>query len=215
MQVIPAINAATFEELTRQLAFIKQHIPEHHGMIHLDVTDGSYSAYPLWNNPEDLRNPESEIQDRQFEVHLMVQHPERVIDQWLLPCVGRILIHPDASERLEEIIERCNNQHIEIGFSFAPGVSADDYVSYLGHVAMVQVLAVKPGAPGQSFEEDSLHTVRVLRGLFPSGILEVDGGVTPEIAAQVKEVGADAVVSASYIMKSSDPRKAYQELSSV
>ncbi|MDE1970499.1 MAG: hypothetical protein KGI50_02895 [Patescibacteria group bacterium] len=209
MQVIPAINAATFEGVQEQLAFVKQNIPEHKGFVHLDVTDGFYSTYPLWNNPYDL----SRVSDRSiFEVHLMIRNPEKTIDSWLQPCVGRIIVQSDAVSDPNELLNKCTAKHIQFGISFAPHASIENFIFPRTPMDLVQVLAVHPGAAGQKFGEEALQKIHALRKMFPSGILEVDGGMTPETAKRIQEAGADTIVSASYIMKSSNPREAYQEL---
>ncbi len=217
MQVIPAINAKNFDELKEQLLFIEGSLPEYGGLIHLDVTDGEYSTYSLWNNPSELKNLESRIQnlEHRFEVHLMIKNPELVIDQWLQPCVGRVVFHPEASENPEEVIRKCREGGVEVMISLAPHVSVESVDHLVSLTKGVQILTVIPGAPGQGFGEGSIEKIYTLRKLFPNVILEVDGGINTETAKRVKEVGANIVVSASYIMKSSDPGGAYRELMNV
>ncbi|MEK7498657.1 MAG: hypothetical protein AAB611_02230, partial [Patescibacteria group bacterium] len=73
MQVIPAINAKNIDEVREQLAFFRSALPDHNGLYHLDVTDGEFSTYQLWNTPEELQEfGEEPI----FEVHLMIKNPE-------------------------------------------------------------------------------------------------------------------------------------------
>jgi ribulose-phosphate 3-epimerase len=74
------------------------------------------------------------------------------------------------------------------------------------------VLAVQLGAAGQQFLSFTEEKVRFLREEMPDATIEVDGGMTPETARRVKKVGADTIVSASYIFNAVDPKKAYEEL---
>ena len=77
------------------------------------------------------------------------------------------------------------------------------------------MLAVQPGPVGQEFLPFVCEKIKFLREEFPDAIIEVDGGMNPETAGQVKEAGADTIVSASYIFNAVDPKKAYEELCTI
>jgi len=209
MQVIPSINAKNRDEVRGQLAFFREALPQHKGLYHLDVTDGEFSTYRLWNTPEELAEfGEVPI----FEIHLMIKNPELYIDKWLQPCVGRILFHVSATSAANEVIKRCKERGVEVGISLEPNSDIEVVFPYVSELNIVQVLTVIPGAPGQKFGEDSLEKIRMLRERFPGIILEVDGGINGETVQLVKEAGANVVVSASYITGSPDPRLAYKTL---
>ena len=75
-----------------------------------------------------------------------------------------------------------------------------------------QFLAVKPGLSGQALDGNTMERIRTMRAKFPDMIIEVDGGVVPETAKQMREAGATQVVSGSYIFNNPDPMKAFSEL---
>ncbi len=212
MQVIPAINAKNIDEVREQLAFFRSALPDHNGLYHLDVTDGEFSTYQLWNTPEELQEfGEEPI----FEVHLMIKNPELYIDKWLHPCVGRILFHVSATHSIEEIIKKCKEKGIEVGISLEPSSYTESVIPYILELDLVQILTVVPGAPGQKFGDGSLEKIRTLHAQFPNVILEVDGGINAETALLVKDAGASIVVSASYIIKSNIPVEAYKRLTNI
>jgi len=78
-----------------------------------------------------------------------------------------------------------------------------------------QVLAVDPGPAGQKFSPTVLEKIRFLRNFSPNAKIEVDGGITPEVAREVGAAGANVVVSATYIFGSKNPEKAYKKLKKV
>jgi len=209
MQVIPAINAKNINEVREQLAFFRSTLPHHKGLYHLDVTDGKFSTYQLWNAPEEL----GEFGDMPIcEIHLMIKNPESYIEKWLQPCVGRVLFHVSATDKADEIIKKCTEKGVEVGVSLEPASGVEAVAPYVAGLNLVQILTVVPGAPGQKFGGDSLEKIRILHEQFPDVILEVDGGINNETAKLVKEAGASIVVSASYITKSEDPWLAYKNL---
>ncbi|MBI5421372.1 MAG: hypothetical protein HZA35_03660 [Parcubacteria group bacterium] len=211
MQVIPGINAKNIGEVREQLAFFKSALPKHKGLYHLDVTDGKFSTYPLWNTPGELKEfGETPL----FEIHLMIKNPESYIKEWLQPCVERILFHVSATDNAEEVIKQCKEREVEVGISLEPSCSTETVVPYIEELNLIQVLTVIPGAPGQKFGEESLGKIRTLRNQFPSVIIEVDGGINGKTAKLVKEAGANILISASYITSNEDPMKAYEELTS-
>ncbi len=79
----------------------------------------------------------------------------------------------------------------------------------------MQFLAVTPGFSGQKFQENVLEKIRTLRARDPRVIIEVDGGITLDVARRVKEAGANVLVSSSYIWNSSNPKEAFRALQEV
>jgi ribulose-phosphate 3-epimerase len=78
-----------------------------------------------------------------------------------------------------------------------------------------QILSVHPGTAGQAFLPLAVPKVRFLREELPGATIEVDGGVTPEIAKKLKDAGADLVTSSHYILAAHDPVAAYAELANI
>jgi ribulose-phosphate 3-epimerase len=99
--------------------------------------------------------------------------------------------------------------------SSKPESMEEDIAPYLKHFHLFQVLAVQPGPAGQVFLPFVCEKIRFLREESPDAIIEIDGGMNPETARLVKDVGADTIVSSSYIFNAVDPKKAYEELCAI
>lgn len=213
MKVIPVINCPDVECVRGKLEVLKTFLPEGE-LVHLDVVDGSFAPHKTWADPLEWVRLKAPFN---MEVHLMVDHPEQYIDDWLAAGARRLIIHVESLNResMHEILTATARYHVEVVLSSKPESETEDIVPYLKHFHFFQVLAVQPGPSGQEFLPFIADKVQFLREELPDATIEVDGGMNLETAARVKEVGADIIVSSSYIFNSADPKKAYEELSAV
>ncbi len=228
MQIIPAINCENFDCIKEKIGKISEIGAD---WAHIDVADGIFTSHKTWNNPVDLEkleigNWKLEID---VEVHLMVENPQDMIDDWIKAGVKRIIVHFEAirkfvnenfenneSDILNFIFKKCSAKNIEFGLSINPDTPVETLMSYLDKVDIIQILAVDPGLSGQKFQAPVLDKIKFLKGLkenYLDIIVEVDGGIDLETAKICKSAGADILVSASYIWNSSDPKRKFLELS--
>jgi len=184
-------------------------------LVHLDVTDGSFATHKTWADPLEWPKLKAPFA---LEVHLMVDHPEEYADNWLTAGARRLIVHAESlnAQSMHEILSAAlRHNNIQVMLSSNPSSDIEDVRHYLRHFHSYQVLAVNPGPPGQTYLPFSDDKIRALREEFPDATIEVDGGMAPLSVYRVKELGADTVVSSSYIFDSPDPKKAYEELSKI
>lgn len=211
MTVIPAINETDFDEIKNKIKAAQEFGSE---WVHLDVADGKFTKNVLWNNPKDLENLRAtgyELRTN-FEVHLMVQNPDEVLDDWLDVKVKRVIVHLESVKDLDVMKMRCIAFGTELFLAIKPETPVERLFSYEGAADGFLVLAVNPGLAGQKFQENQLEKIKALRQKFPGAKIEADGGVNLGNASKIKEAGADILVSASHIWSSEDPQKAYFDL---
>jgi len=244
VEIIPSINVKTFAEVLDRIAEVAPYVK----WCHLDVTDGVFSKHETWRDPSDLpklvdflsnlvgSDPTKQGQTLlNIEVHLMVAEPEKVIEQWLIPPVKRVIVHIEAMTDPEVIIQKCHDAGVEIGFAVNPETSWEKLQPWFGPVRslmpkaptdatrrltsngvnkvdMVQVLAVNPGPSGQKMSEDTYVKIRHIREACAQCIIEVDGGVNMETAKKAVEAGANLLVAGAYVFNSSDIPKAIEAL---
>ena len=205
VEIIPSINVLTFQEVRERIKKVEPYVL----WCHLDVTDGIFSKHLTWSNPADLFLLDTKIN---VEVHLMVQEPEKIIDQWLIKPIKRLILHLEAITDIHFLLNKCHNAHIELCLAIRPDSSAELLLPWIGKVGMLQLLAVNPGPSGQEMSSAIVDKITYLRGLCATCILEVDGGINKDTAKQAREAGADALVSAAYIFSSPDIQTAINEL---
>jgi ribulose-phosphate 3-epimerase len=213
MEVIPVINCPDGECARRKIAILKTFLPEG-SFVHLDVTDGVFSAHRTWHDPIGWKNLDAPYK---LEAHLMTEGPEEMLDAWIAAGMKRCVIHAEAVRPAlcHGLIERCEHAGIKVMISTNPDTPVNDLNPYFKLFSAFQVLAVQPGAEGQKFLTQVLDKIAFIRGNVGDAIIEVDGGMNPETAGLVKAAGADIIVSSSYIFNSEDPPKAYEALKNI
>ena len=205
VEIIPSINAPTFEEVQKKIALVEQYVL----WCHLDVTDGMFSQHPTWRDPADLPRLQTPVK---VEVHLMVEEPEKMIDRWFVEPVRRVIVHLEATKDPELVIQKCRDAGIEVGFAVRPGTSWEKLKPWFGKIDAAVFLRVPPGASGQQMPSEMLEEIRHLRAACPECIIEVDGGVNVETAPRARGAGADLLVAGAAIFNNLDIAKAIDDL---
>lgn len=221
MEVIPAINCNDFECVTEQVATAERSVLAG-GWVHIDVTDGKFTFNKTWSSPEEFKKIREDHPRLHFEIHLMVEEPDRVIEPWLEAGAERVIVHLEAllhfrnlsdhTKTIAVILEKCREYNAKPMLAISIETPVEELIPYADQFYFFQILAVQPGLPGQAFFPVAAEKVRALRAVLPNVTIEVDGGMNLETAKLVGDAGADIVVSASYIMGSDDPRLAYELL---
>ncbi|KKW46439.1 MAG: Ribulose-phosphate 3-epimerase [Parcubacteria group bacterium GW2011_GWB1_56_8] len=229
--VIPAINCPDRDlecvrEKVRVAESLFSDLPRgvirEEGWVHLDVTDARFTFNKTWGNARDWRELDTALN---LEVHLMVEEPEKIIEDWLRAGARRVIVHFESfhggalrhhktapQDIFRVLLEACAAHRAELMLALNPETPPENALTYCGAVKAIQVLAVHPGLAEQKFMPFVLEKIKFLRRQFPDATIEVDGGVDAEIGKRAVKAGANVLVSASYIFESEEPTRAYQEL---
>ncbi|MBU1178925.1 ribulose-phosphate 3-epimerase [Patescibacteria group bacterium] len=212
MQVIPTINADSFEEIQERIKLIESYTDPAKGGINwvqIDAADGTFTKNTIWHNAGDLLSIETPLN---IEVHLMIDKIEDRVEDWFLAPVKRIIFHLEAAKDPHFVVKKCKEAGKEVGVAIGPDTPWTRLVPFYGRVDLFQILAVYPGLAGQKFIEESLEKISDLRKNCPDAIIEVDGGINKETAKKCKEAGADIVSAASYIFNSKNIEQSINNL---
>jgi len=207
VQIIPAIIAQDFEELQKKIKKVESYVE----WVQLDVMDGEFVDNSTWNNPADLERLETNIKT---EVHLMVQNPENVIDDWIKSGVQRIIFHYESTDKHQEIIERIKQAGLQVGLAINPKTSIEVIDVFVNQLDLVLIMTIQPGFGGQKFLEETLWKIKDLREKYKDVKIGVDGGINLETASKVIEVGANILFIGSAIFKSKNIEEVIKELKS-
>lgn len=205
VEIIPAINAETWEEIVQKIRLVEPFTK----WVHLDVADGTFTPNTLWHNPLDLVGFETPVN---LEIHLMEDQPEERIEAWLLKPVKRIIVHYEVTHDLGFILTECHRERIQVGLAIDSHTSWTVLKPFVHTVDIFQILAVHAGGAGQEFELHNISKIKHLRQFCPECIIEVDGGINPEVAHDAIKARADIIVSASYVFNHPSPKLAIKEL---
>jgi len=196
MEIIPTIIAKDFSEVQEK---IKRAEP-FFDWLQLDIMDGKFVANKTWQQSEDLIKIKTKLK---LEAHLMVAHPERVVDDWLAAGVQRIIVHWEAVVQagaetqhisyLQKIIDQVKSQQKEFGLALNPETPVDMLADWLLQTDLVLLMTVNPGQGGQDFMPKVIPKITQLRQIWPDGKISVDGGIDLEFAKQCSQAGANVL----------------------
>lgn len=212
MEIIPVINCSDVHCVEERMNIIRSLSVS---WAQIDVADGIFAPIESWNKKSELlelRDIVSKFPEINLEIHLMVENPLHVIDDWISLGAKRIIFHAETIS-LDEIKKM--KGRVEIGIALLPETFADAFDKFSNVSNFVQVLAVHQGFSGQAFEEEMIEKIKTLRKKYGNIDIEIDGGVTPLIAAKIKQAGANVATSGSFIFDSENPVESYKELCKV
>ncbi len=201
IQVIPAINSESFEEVKQRIKLVEPYA----SWVQLDVADGTFTKNTIWHNAGDLLKIKTSLK---IEVHLMISDIDERIEEWLIEPVERIIFHLEAAKNPDFVIEKIKKFGKEAGIAISPDTSWTKLVPYFGKVDFIQVLGVNPGLPGQKFQEECFDKIAHIRKECPGCIIEVDGGMNNETAKKAVEFGANIINAATEIFNAEDIKEA-------
>ncbi len=185
--------------------------------IHCDVMDGNFVANSTYDyNYVDVLNKKTIIP---LDVHLMIEHPEKVIDKYIEAGANILTVHYESyltRKLLVKDLDHIREKGALAGVAICPGTDINNIVDFLDHCDVVLVMSVVPGQSGQSFLESTLLKISLLDKIRKQFnfkfILAVDGGITPEIADQIKALGADMIVSGTSIYQAENRKHTIRQM---
>ncbi|SDI29356.1 ribulose-phosphate 3-epimerase [Dolosicoccus paucivorans] len=211
MKIAPSMLSADFANLLDDIKEIEALGVEY---LHIDLMDGMFvpniSFGPMVF--EALR-PHTDLV---FDCHLMIQEPERYVEQVADAGADIITVHVEATDHIHRVMQQIKDLGKKAGIVLNPGSPLSAIESVLNLADLVLVMSVNPGFGGQTFIPESLDRIRQLdqwrkeRGYHYE--IEVDGGVNAETGPQCLDAGADVLVAGSYIFGHKNRKEAIESL---
>jgi ribulose-phosphate 3-epimerase len=200
-KIAPSILSADFSKLGEEILAVEAAGAD---LIHIDVMDGHFvpnitiGPGPIQSLRKITRLP--------FDVHLMIENPERYIDAFADAGSDVITVHVEAARHLHRIIAHIRERGIKAGVSLNPATPLVQVEPILNDVDVLLIMTVNPGFGGQKFISSALPKIRKAREMVnstaPNVAIEVDGGVTLHNIKSIAEAGADIIVAGASVFGS-------------
>ena len=196
----PSILAADFAKLGEEIKASDKAGAEY---IHIDVMDGVFVPSISFGMP--VIKSVRKVTERFFDVHLMIQKPERYIDEFITSGADGITIHAEACEDLVGTVKTIQDKGLRAGVSISPDTEVAALLPVLELADMFLIMTVEPGFGGQAYMDKCTDKIKELRGLLTERNLdkdiEVDGGITADNLHVVLDAGANVIVMGSSIFR--------------
>lgn len=192
--IAPSLLAADFSDLKNEIQKVEKAGAEY---LHLDVMDGAFVPNISFGAPviSSIRKHSNLV----FDVHLMVENPDRFIKDFVDAGADIITVHVEATKHLNRTVQLIKSYGKKVGISLNPSTPLEMIKHELKNIDMVLIMTVNPGFGGQAFIENMTDKIKELRALDANIDIEVDGGINAETGKKVKESGANILVAGSYI----------------
>ena len=203
IQLAPSILSADFSKLEEDVKAIERGGAH---LIHVDVMDGHF--VPNISFGASVMKSLLGKTDVPFDVHLMIEDPDKYLEDFLTPNTEYITVHQEACVHLHRTIQHIKDKGVKAGVSLNPATPLETLDYILQDVDMVLLMSVNPGFGGQSLIPQVLDKVRELARIKKERnldfLIEIDGGVKLDNVREVVDAGVEIVVAGSAVFKADD-----------
>ncbi len=206
-KVAPSILSADFSKLGADVQGICEFGADY---IHVDVMDGAF--VPNISFGAGVMKSLNNVATIPYDVHLMIEDPDRYIEDFVTPNTEFITVHQEACRHLDRTIQHIHSTGVKAGVALNPATPIVMVEDVLDKVDMILIMSVNPGFGGQKFIPRALDKIRRLDEIRKANgydfVIEVDGGVNLQNCEELKSVGTDILVAGSAVFKAEDRKEA-------
>lgn len=210
-EVAPSILSADFSRLGEEVSEICRYGAD---LIHVDVMDGAF--VPNISFGASVMKSLNGVATIPYDVHLMIEDPDRYIEDFVTDSTRYITVHQEACVHLNRTVAHIHDTGVKAGVAVNPATPVCMLENILPFADLILVMSVNPGFGGQKFIEDSLGKIRKLDAIrIEKGYdfrIEVDGGVNASNSSALRKAGTDILVAGSAVFKADDREEAIKAL---
>lgn len=212
--IAPSVLAADFTRLGEEIEMVNNSEAD---WFHLDVMDGNFVpniSYGMF-----IIKAIKKIAKKPLDVHLMIVHPEKYIEEFREAGADVITVHYEACTHLHRTVQQIKATGAKAGVALNPHTPVHLLEDILSELDLVLIMSVNPGFGGQKFIYQSIPKVRKLAEMITtknlSTVIEVDGGVGLQNAEELLKAGARVLVAGSSVFNADDPQDTISRMKSI
>jgi ribulose-phosphate 3-epimerase len=211
-QIAPSILGANFAHLSDEIASADQAGIK---LYHLDIMDGHF--VPNISFGPGIVKTINGLTNAFLDVHLMLSEPEKYFDPFTKAGADSITFHLEVHPNPEPLAQALKRAGVQAGISINPDMPVERVLPFLRHFDLLLIMSVFPGFGGQKFIESALPKISIARDYIDDHglktLIEVDGGIDGNNAAEVVAAGADLLVMGTGFFGRQDRGKLVEEIS--
>lgn len=199
VRISPSILSADFSKLGEEVVKLHNAGAD---FIHIDVMDGEFVPNITFGMPviKAIRNKTDKI----FDVHLMINNPQRYIDDFIAAGADILTLHYESERHLDRAIQYIKSKGVKAAVALNPATPTVVLKDIISSLDMVLIMSVNPGFGGQKFISYSLDKIKEVKEMAikagnPDILIQVDGGIDKSNVKEVINAGANVIVAGSAV----------------